>query len=123
MEYALKAGDITSFNFGPTQDEVTVEEVTEIICKELSQKIQVVFRNNESSLEAKTLRIDSSNAERNLNWKNQISVLEAVTSTARWWESVLNQHLSAKEACINEIHQILETRFRIKSPEAESIEK
>lgn len=123
MEYALKAGDIASFNFGPTQDEVTVEEVTEIICKELSQKIQVVFRNNESSLETKTLRIDSSNAERNLNWKNQMSVLEAVTSTAHWWESVLSRHLTAKEACIKEINQILETRFRIKSPEVESIEK
>ena len=55
--------------------------------------------------------IDSTTAARVLNWKNQLSIQEAVTRTANWWESVLSQNVLAKEACTKEIGQILEMQF------------
>jgi len=111
MEYALRGGNSTSLNFGPAEGEISVGEVTEIIREKMSKKIQVVFSNEQNSLEAETLKIDSSNAERKLNWKNQVSIYEAVSRTANWWESVLSQQYSAKEACTKEICQILEMKF------------
>ena len=111
VDYVLNGGNIASLNIGPAEDEISVEDVTEIICKKMSKKIRYLFSENQNALEAETLMIDSTTAARVLNWKNQLSIQEAVTRTANWWESVLSQNVLAKEACTKEIGQILEMQF------------
>ena len=96
-------------NFGPKGSNLSVGEVVGIFSRESSFKPKVIYQKRTTSdpLESETLFLDASFSERLLCWTPNWSQENAVTSTARWWDNVLNKGMSAREACLLDVEQLL----------------
>lgn len=88
----------TAFNFGPSGASLSVAEVCEIAKSHLHFTLATGHRPSRGN-EASLLDLDSTRARDALKWRNIWSQEEAVTSTVKWWKSVLEEELSANEAC------------------------
>jgi CDP-glucose 4,6-dehydratase len=109
LDALLDNNDVPAMNFGPKGSNLSVGEVVSIFSNESSFKPKVIYQKRTSSdpLESETLFLDASFSERSLSWTPNWSQENAVTSTARWWDNVLNKGMSAREACLLDVEQLL----------------
>ena len=97
-EHGAKSSSCPSFNFGPSDTSLSVEQVVNIAKTFLDLNV-VTDENCISSLhEASRLDLDSSQAKKVLHWENKWSQQRAVESTIGWWKSVLSGEITADEA-------------------------
>ena len=109
IEAILAGSDITSFNFGPIGESLSVREVAEISKSQWPNPTELTL--NESielnPIEAINLGLDSSLAREFLRWDQHWSQEDAVIMTIKWWKKHLLDGLSAEEACEIDINEFL----------------
>jgi len=88
-----------AFNFGPIEKSMTVRDVVQVAEESWPARSIIKFSNVESNAEALTLELDSTLAQRELNWKPKWTQKEAIVSTINWWKNTSQDHLSPLEAC------------------------
>ena len=98
-EVENKAKQFTAFNFGPSGASLSVAEVCKIAQSHLNFSLAIESQNHSRGHEANLLDLNSTKARDELKWRNIWSQEEAVSSTIKWWQSVLAEELSANEAC------------------------
>lgn len=111
LEALLNGSEITSLNFGPDFESLTVKEVTQLGVANWPTKVSVQFGNDllSSSSEAINLHLNSTLATRILGWKPHWNQHEAVTATINWWDQVLNSSVAAHTACYEDILSLLKS--------------
>lgn len=109
LEAILAGNEIQTVNFGPSLDSLSVAEVAEVALKNwsISGRVEVEFVNSPTISETTNLRLDSKLALETLGWSTKWTQIEAVTSTIKWWDLVLNEGLTAYEACQNDLDKLL----------------
>ena len=107
MEYALKDNDAKAFNFGPSENSLSVGKVVDIASKILN--VEFDLKDNVSPLkhESKFLDLDSSLAREQLSWYPTWSQEEAITSTIDWWQKVLVENVDPHKLCLEDIEKRL----------------
>ncbi|QLL22952.1 CDP-glucose 4,6-dehydratase [Actinobacteria bacterium IMCC25003] len=108
LENALLGSDISSFNFGPSTPSLSVRTVTEIAKNTWPHNPKVEYFEKNDSLEAKTLGLDPSLANKELNWHANWSQEAAVTSSIEWWLKVLTEQTDPLMACKADIASVLQ---------------
>lgn len=104
LQNEKKHPEFDSFNFGPSNESLTVSQVIEIAEDHWRQNLRVnILPQNEQNYEASLLDLDSSKANKLLGWQPIWSQKEAVISTLNWWDSVLAKDTLALESCLEDI--------------------
>ena len=108
LEYSLSGGEIRQFNFGPTENSLSVQAVIDIFSKKFpdSLNLSINSSNETKKMEAIELDLDSSSANNLLNWLPKLNQIQAIEKTAEWWELILKNLLSPNDACRNEIKSV-----------------
>lgn len=89
------------FNFGPEESAMTVEEVV-IQVRRFWPELNVITEKtiDEGEMaESNFLEIDSSKAEKLLNWKPKWNQIDSIKQTVIWWDKVRSNRLTPIEAC------------------------
>jgi CDP-glucose 4,6-dehydratase len=107
MENALGGSNEGSFNFGPTASSLSVKTVTEIARQVWPDHTNVSYLGKPGNAEAGTLGLDPSLAINSLKWQSFWSQEEAITSSIDWWVKVLKKQMHPKNACLEDIQQVL----------------
>jgi CDP-glucose 4,6-dehydratase len=99
-----------SFNFGPSiEDEMTVSQVSQMFSNEYEYlDLKVTSNSEEMVKESKLLRLDSTRAHSELQWKSILSPREAVGITIEWENFVKSGRKSPSEITEEQICQYLE---------------
>ena len=103
LEASLKNDVKNSFNFGPTDASLNVQEVVEIAKLAWPEKIQYQIFSDGTELESEKLQLNSDLSRTDLNWKPVWSQRDSITSTIKWWKKVISNEDSALNACISDI--------------------
>ena len=96
-----------AFNFSPNSKSLNVKKVAEIACKAWGSKNEIHYLSGTNPLESQTLNLNSNKAHKVLGWENIWSQEEAIVSTVDWWKLVTSKSLTAKEACLQNINELL----------------
>jgi CDP-glucose 4,6-dehydratase len=104
----LEKDDLSSVNFAPDGESLTVEQVSEIACNSWGDGARIQNLKEESDLEARTLQLDSSLAKDKLNWHPKWAQESAVSATVNWWREIYNKNLTAAEACQLDLDYLLQ---------------
>ena len=100
-----------SFNFGP-DEYLEVSQVIEI-CKKhkFCHEAKFNFSTSEDldSREAQLLKLDSTRARNELNWKPKFNTKQSIELTLDWWEAVSLQGYSAQDRTEFEVQKYLDT--------------
>ena len=93
-----------AWNFGPTNNSLTVRELANAILKEWDANLTCEIQNNSDTMhESDILLLDSSKAEKNLGWKNTLSINEAIIETVSWYKKNKNDAKEIKQFSLNQI--------------------
>jgi CDP-glucose 4,6-dehydratase len=101
-----------ALNFGPSEESLSVGRLVEIVNNAWNhQLIQAAAGDrNQALLEAVELGLDSSLANRTIQWSPRMNQIEAIERTAEWWNKVLSKKVSPIEACNLDIEEFI-SRF------------
>ncbi len=107
-EYGLENNSISTFNFGPNSESLSVEKLVEIT-KEIwpGEMPEFNLSSTDSSTEASSLQLNSERSKEILNWEPFWSQENAIKDTFLWWHSVLRESRSPYEACVENIDSII----------------
>lgn len=110
LEAVLNEKAIVAVNFGPGTESLTVREVVDIAVGEWPQSdaATISFEIGTGHIEAKTLQLDSTLGRSLLGWKDSWNQKEAVISTIKWWDKVLNHSAPAREVCQADIFHLIQ---------------
>ena len=98
----------TAYNFAPLEKEfVTVKEITEIFIEKFGRGSYEINSPKNAPHEAKLLLLDSSKAFKELGWKNQFNVTEALEHTANWYKNYVDNNSKAKTFTIKQIENYM----------------
>jgi CDP-glucose 4,6-dehydratase len=106
----LEGKNISNINFGPTEKSINVEEILRIAKNFL--KFEYIIEKSDLStypLENSNLELNSNLANTFLDWHAKMPQHRAIEETIKWWMEVLTSKKGAKEACIENIQEILAT--------------
>ena len=93
-----------AWNFGPANNSLTVRELADAILKEWDTNLMCEIQNNSDVMpETDILLLNSSKAEKNLGWKNILSIEEAIFETVSWYKKNKNDVEEIKQFSINQI--------------------
>ncbi len=106
----LSGKEINSINFGPNGDALSVKEVAVIAKSTWGAGAEFEVEAKNDQLEAKNLELDSSFANKELNWKPKWSQENAVIESVSWWKSVLLENIPPLDRCNQEIKFCLESK-------------
>ena len=102
----IKSG-VRSFNFAPIGESLSVKKVCEIAAEAWGDSAQIELDQDESTMEAKTLELDSTLAQNVLGWYPSWTQEEAVVSTIEWWKKISLNPSLAFEACQTDLDKLL----------------
>ena len=98
-----------TYNFGPNEFSVSVEEVLDIIKHEFLafSDISVKYskENQDQQWETLHLGLDPALAMTELNWTPVWTQKQAIVSTLKWWELVNSKKLTPLEACLHDLER------------------
>ena len=99
-----------AYNFGPNEQSYSVTELLQIVEKNYPGLIKVNYESEklENSLENKFLDLDSSLAQKTLNWEPAWSQEDAILSTINWWTEVIRDENTAPMVVHQEIKKLLD---------------
>ena len=106
IDNAINGDNLEVLNFGPIDKSMKVKEVVKIASKHWGNKSTIVFSKEKSTIEAKSLELDSSLARNTLNWSPFWNQSEAIIETINWWKEVLNKSLLPEQRCNFEINKM-----------------
>jgi nucleoside-diphosphate-sugar epimerase len=106
IDNAINGDNLEVLNFGPIDKSMKVKEVVKIASKHWGNKSTIVFSKEKSTIEAKSLELDSSLARNTLNWSPFWNQSEAIIETINWWKEVLNKSLLPEQRCNFEIDKM-----------------
>ena len=99
-EYLLNGNNLTSVNFGPTEEVMSVQQVIEIAKTHLDKSMKIIIEEQKESdnqhIEADLLSLNSNLAYQALGWKSLINKTTAIGLTLNWWYEVLSNN---KDSC------------------------
>ena len=83
-----------SYNFAPIDegDKFTVEYITKAFIDNIGKGSYIINSSETSKKEMNMLRLDSSLARKELNWKEKFNTEEAIKQTAIWYKEYLNKN-------------------------------
>lgn len=97
-----------SWNIGPNHTDITVAEVVEKIIKKLGTGKWEQFPDKNTSVhEAGILKLDSTKIKEKLNWKQILSLDEAIEFTIDWYNEFIKKNENMFEFSINQIQNYL----------------
>lgn len=105
----LEGESIEALNFGPDSSGLSVREIADICAATwpLKSEIDSSQGNSSRNLESMSLNLNSSLAREKLNWSPIWSQEEAVISSVKWWNDVLNNGVQPSAACNADIEFLL----------------
>jgi CDP-glucose 4,6-dehydratase len=104
---ALSGNKLEILNFGPFEKSLTVKEVVKIATENWRSKVNIVFREELSDLEARSLELNSSESRKKLSWQPVWTQQEAVIESISWWKDVLIHGIDAQERSKSDIERLL----------------
>ncbi len=80
-----------TWNFGPSvHKSMRVKDIVKLFFKFIGVKKKIIFKKGKFK-EANLLKLNSSKALKNLNWKNSWNMRESLIKTAKWYSSYLKK--------------------------------
>jgi CDP-glucose 4,6-dehydratase len=109
LEAVLNDLKISSVNFGPDTNSLPVREVVKVAVKTWGRETNIELDESLaiSATEAISLDLNPDFAKHALGWGSFWSQEDAVISTVQWWDKVLNKKIAPKEACLDDLNQIM----------------
>jgi len=108
LVHALEGGQEEAFNFGPTEESLSVSEVVKIASDVWGTNAKTVFDKvvieNKESL---TLQLDSTLANSVLGWEPRWNQKNAIVSTVQWWKKALLDNEDPLSACQSDLETFL----------------
>ena len=109
LDAILGGEKISSVNFGPDTQSIAVSEVVRVAVETWGLKTNIELDSSmlKNTTEAVSLDLNPNYAKQTLEWEPCWSQEDAVISTVKWWDKVLNQGVLPMEACLDDLSQIL----------------
>ena len=109
IEYKLNSGISASFNFGPSEESLTVREVIEkaILYLPNVAKINYLAEPTHEAIESSTLSLNIEKSTTELKWKAIWNQYQAIEKTMVWWCKVLNDGYLPISACKEDISDFI----------------
>jgi len=109
LENGIQGNVTEAFNFGPNSTSLTVKRIAELSQSAWPHPVEITTQNDSTfkDLEAGSLSLNSTKAERTLGWSPVWSQEQAVISTVEWWNKVLNKGTLPFDACLDDIRTLL----------------
>jgi CDP-glucose 4,6-dehydratase len=108
LDLALKGTSEISYNFGPSEKSLPVATVTDRFIKLSRSKSKIRIDESIKIQEATSLILNTNKSGKVLNWNCQWSQISSIDLSFNWWEKVLNQGVSPKKACVDDIQRFLQ---------------
>ncbi len=108
LDLSLKGTSESSYNFGPLETSLPVAKVAERFIKLSKSNLQIRFEKSVRIQEATSLNLNIDKSRAILNWSCQWDQIRSVDLSFNWWAKVLNQGMSSKEACLEDIREFLQ---------------
>ena len=107
--HSIQGDDDEAFNFGPNSKSLTVKRIAELSQSAWPYPVNISVANDPVNkiFEAGSLSLNSAKAKQVLGWSPVWSQEQAVISSVKWWDEVLNNHVTPYDACINDISHLL----------------
>jgi CDP-glucose 4,6-dehydratase len=106
LEASLNKLDISSLNFAPVEESLSVDEVVGIAQETWGRPGNIIFSRDENSLESEKLDLDPSKAMKLLGWKPAWNQIEAVQDSIKWWKKMLSEKTDPLELCQTDLNQL-----------------
>lgn len=97
-----------SWNFGPTNDKITVSSLSKKLIKLSKSNIKLKHHKNNTYKEKKILALDSSKANNILGWSNKWSIEKSLEQIISWNSNSLKNNIS--EYSLNQIMDYMKTK-------------
>ena len=108
LAHVLEGGAENAFNFGPLEESLQVEEVVKIAANSWGDSAEFNFEQEvNANKESVTLQLDSTLANKVLNWNPSWNQKASIISTTDWWKKVLLNKINPSEACLSDINFLL----------------
>ena len=102
--------DCQIFNFGPDDESERVMDVVSTFQKVFNEKLTLNFPEGKGlELESINLDLDSTLAKSKIGWKPRWSQRQAIDKTAIWWQKVLFENETSRQACESDIEDFLKS--------------
>ena len=107
IENSLTKNDVKNYNFAPSQQGLSVQEVINLAKIVWPNKCLGVANEAQSDdeKESKHLALDASLAHKNLGWSANLSQQEIFKATFLWWDKVLENKCDPQDLCTEEIEK------------------
>lgn len=96
-----------AYNFSTNSKSLEVKRVVEIARNSWGSSPKIIFGEELSQFESRSLSVNPKKAIKELNWRSHWSQEEAIVATIQWWKSVASQDQTAFEACFQQIEELL----------------
>jgi len=104
IDSLLAGNPVKSVNFGPIEKSLSVAQVIEISSSLIDFKFKYSEKKTESQdLESQTLELDTTYANKVLNWYPKFNQADAIEQSINWWNKVLSDTVSSESACKDDI--------------------
>ena len=109
LEYVLGGGFISSINFAPNDEGLTVQEVVSIAQESWGTEsvIRSVENKDKSRLESSILRLSATYSNELFPQLPTVDQTEAIKKSIIWWKNVQNLHSDPREECLKNIELYL----------------
>ncbi len=111
IDYSMdnNKGYFDTFNFGPSEQSLSVREVIRLITHYYPKFERTNFEeNSKEHYEAEFLQLDSTRANSVLGWQPKLDQTQAIISTIKWWVDNIEKGISAETLCKNEIKRFFQ---------------
>lgn len=110
LQKNLEGSHVTSINFGPDSEGLSVKRVTELACEYWPQKTGVSFVPELKKFETNKLNLSSRFAKEFLNWHPVFSQEESIENTINWWKRFHLNHELAELICRDQVKNYLDQK-------------
>jgi len=109
IEHSLnsQSDEILSLNFGPDEPSKSVSDILQIAERFFGVNLLSFSIQNYAQKEEVSLSLDSSKANREINWKPKFNQESAVLKTLDWWKKNLKSKLNADTLCQTDVSDFL----------------
>ena len=105
LEYVIQGGTISSINFAPDGENLTVKDVVSIAQQSWGEPIEIAFPANlsDSQLESTILKLSSQYSTKLFPKLQKMNQTLAVRNSISWWKNIHNLEVNPREECFKNI--------------------
>jgi CDP-glucose 4,6-dehydratase len=109
LEDALTNNCPAHLNFGPTDESLTVREVTAISLQAFPNlELFVQEENSNEVKESINLNLNSERSIEYLKWNPTFDQIQAIESTFHWWQKTIEGDSAIKELCLKDVKKVID---------------